>query len=80
MRGYGYDVPPAAADVREAEPVPSMSVAGPHHRVQSINVEYFQERIFGEHFDRRVVSRCESVRQFSVFFFFFFLERKSIRE
>jgi hypothetical protein len=44
-------MPPISADMGKAMPLPRMSL-GLLHGVQSIEIEYFQEYVFGKYFNR----------------------------
>jgi hypothetical protein len=47
-------MPPFSTDVRKEVPLPSWQESpGPLQGVQSIEIEYFQQGIFGKHIDRR---------------------------
>jgi len=56
MGRYGYDISPSAADLREAKPIPLISVAGPHRRIQSVDIKYLQKGIFWKHFNRCIMT------------------------
>ena len=47
----GNSMPPFSADVGKTVPLPRTAL-GFLHGVQSIEVKYFQEYVFGERFDR----------------------------
>src|SRR6266403_1218350 len=60
--GQGNDTPPFSADLREATPLPK-SLLVPFYGVQSIKIKYFQECVFGKHFNRchRLLPSCAAL-------------------